>query len=159
MTKTNLITSEKGISKKKASDILRKNKIEKLIIIDKKKRVKGLITVTDIEKSEKYPLATKDSIGRLRVAAAIGVSDSLDRAERLVEVGVDALVLDTAHAHSLRVIKYNKRPKKKFKDKVQIIAGNIATSEGAAELIKLPINGLKVGIGPGSICTTRVIAR
>ena len=158
MTKTNLITSEKGISKKKASDILRKNKIEKLIIIDKKKRVKGLITVTDIEKSEKYPLATKDSIGRLRVAAAIGVgSDSLARAERLVEVGVDALVLDTAHAHSLRVIKTIK-DLKKFKDNVQIIAGNIATAEAAAELIKLPINGLKVGIGPGSICTTRVIA-
>ena len=159
MTKTNLITSEKGIYKKKASDILRKNKIEKLIIIDKKKRVKGLITVTDIEKSEKYPLATKDSIGRLRVAAAIGVgSDSLARAERLVEVGVDALVLDTAHAHSLRVIKTIKDLKKKFKDNVQIIAGNIATAEAAAELIKLPINGLKVGIGPGSICTTRVIA-
>ena len=116
MTKTNLITSEKGISKKKASDILRKNKIEKLIIIDKKKRVKGLITVTDIEKSEKYPLATKDSIGRLRVAAAIGVgSDSLARAERLVEVGVDALVLDTAHAHSLRVIKTIKDLKKNLR--------------------------------------------
>ncbi|MBF97225.1 MAG: IMP dehydrogenase [Pelagibacterales bacterium] len=159
MTKTKLITSEKGISIKKASDILRKNKIEKLIIIDKYKRCKGLITVTDIEKSEKYPLATKDNIGRLRVAAAIGVGeDGLDRAERLVEAGVDALVLDTAHAHSKRVIDTIKELKKKFKDRVQIVAGNIATSEAASELIKYPINGIKVGIGPGSICTTRVIA-
>ena len=159
MTNTKLITSEKGISIKKASDILRKNKIEKLIIIDKQKRCKGLITVTDIEKSEKYPLATKDNIGRLRVAAAIGVGKGgLDRAERLVEVGVDALVLDTAHAHSKRVINTIKELKKKFKDKVQLVAGNIATSEAASELIKYPINGIKVGIGPGSICTTRVIA-
>ena len=159
MTKTKLITSEKGISIKKASDVLRKNKIEKLIIIDKQRRCKGLITVTDIEKSEKYPLATKDNIGRLRVAAAIGVGkDGLYRAERLVEGGVDALVLDTAHAHSERVINSIKELKKKFKDKVQVIAGNIATSEAAAELIKYPINGIKVGIGPGSICTTRVIA-
>ncbi len=159
MTNTKLITSEKGISIKKASDILRKNKIEKLIIIDKQKRCKGLITVTDIEKSEKYPLATKDNIGRLRVAAAIGVGkDGLERAERLVEVGVDALVLDTAHAHSKRVINTIKELKKKFKDKVQIVAGNIATSEAASELMKYPIHGIKVGIGPGSICTTRVIA-
>ena len=159
MTNTKLITSEKGISIKKASDILRKNKIEKLIIIDKQKRCKGLITVTDIEKSEKYPLATKDNIGRLRVAAAIGVGKGgLDRAERLVEVGVDALVLDTAHAHSKRVINTIKELKKKFKDKVQLVVGNIATSEATSELIKYPINGIKVGIGPGSICTTRVIA-
>ena len=122
MTKTNLITSEKGISKRKASDILRKNKIEKLIIIDKQHRCIGLITVTDIEKSEKYPLATKDNIGRLRVAAAIGVGgDGLDRAERLVEAGVDALVLDTAHAHSSRVINTIKELKKLFKDSVQIL--------------------------------------
>ena len=159
MTNTKLITSEKGISIKKASDILRKNKIEKLIIIDKQKRCKGLITVTDIEKSEKYPLATKDNIGRLRVAAAIGVGKAgMDRAERLVEAGVDALVLDTAHAHSKRVINTIKELKKKFKDRVQVVAGNIATSEAASELIKYPINGIKVGIGPGSICTTRVIA-
>ena len=159
MTKKDLITSEKGISKVKASGILRKNKIEKLIIIDKQHRCIGLITVTDIEKSEKYPLATKDNIGRLRVAAALGVGgDGLDRAERLVEAGVDALVLDTAHAHSSRVINTIKELKNLFKDSVQILAGNIATAEGAAELIKHPINGLKVGIGPGSICTTRVIA-
>ena len=159
MTKTNLITSEKGISIKKASDILKANKIEKLIIIDKQKRCKGLITVTDIEKSQKYPLATKDHIGRLRTAAAIGVGkEGLSRAERLVEVGVDAIVLDTAHAHSKRVIDTLKDLKRKFKDRVQIIAGNIATSESAGELIKYPVDGLKVGIGPGSICTTRVIA-
>ena len=159
MTKTNLITSEKGISIKKASDILKANKIEKLIIIDKQKRCKGLITVTDIEKSQKYPLATKDHIGRLRTAAAIGVGkEGLSRAERLVEVGVDAIVLDTAHAHSKRVIDSLKDLKRKFKDRVQIIAGNIATSESAGELIKYPLDGLKVGIGPGSICTTRVIA-
>ncbi len=159
MTKTNLITSEQGISIKKASDILKANKIEKLIIIDKQKRCKGLITVTDIEKSQKYPLATKDHIGRLRTAAAIGVGkEGLSRAERLVEVGVDAIVLDTAHAHSKRVIDSLKDLKRKFKDRVQIIAGNIATSESAGELIKYPLDGLKVGIGPGSICTTRVIA-
>ena len=159
MTKTNLITSEKGISPKKASDILKENKIEKLIIIDKQKRCKGLITVTDIEKSQKYPLATKDHIGRLRTAAAIGVGkEGLGRAERLVDVGVDAIVLDTAHAHSKRVIDTLKDLKRKFKDRVQIIAGNIATSEAAAELIKYPVDALKVGIGPGSICTTRVIA-
>ena len=159
MTKTNLITSEKGISPKKASDILKANKIEKLIIIDKQKRCKGLITVTDIEKSQKYPLATKDHIGRLRTAAAIGVGkEGLGRAERLVDVGVDAIVLDTAHAHSKRVIDTLKDLKRKFKDRVQIIAGNIATSEAAAELIKYPVDALKVGIGPGSICTTRVIA-
>ncbi|MBV69144.1 MAG: IMP dehydrogenase [Pelagibacterales bacterium] len=159
MTRKNLITSEKGISKTKASGILRENKIEKLIIIDKHHRCIGLITVTDIEKSEKYPLATKDNIGRLRVAAAVGVGgDSLHRSERLVEAGVDALVLDTAHAHSSRVINTIKELKKVFKDSVQILAGNIATAEGASELIKYPINGLKVGIGPGSICTTRVIA-
>ena len=159
MTKTNLITSEQGISIKKASDILKANKIEKLIIIDKQKRCKGLITVTDIEKSQKYPLATKDHIGRLRTAAAIGVGkEGLSRAERLVEVGVDAIVLDTAHAHSKRVIDSLKDLKRKFKDRVQIIAGNIATSESAGELIKYPVDGLKVGIGPGSICTTRVIA-
>ena len=116
MTKNNLITSEKGISKARASDILRKNKIEKLIIIDKQHRCKGLITVTDIEKSEKYPLATKDNIGRLRVAAAIGVGgDGLDRAIMLVDAGVDALVLDTAHAHSSRVINTIKELKKYLK--------------------------------------------
>ncbi len=159
MTKSKLITSEKGISIKKASSILRENKIEKLIIIDKHGRCKGLITVTDIEKSEKYPLATKDNIGRLRVAAAIGVGkDGLMRAERLIEAGVDALVLDTAHAHSVKVISTIKEIRKMFKDKVQLIAGNIATGAAASELIKQPINGLKVGIGPGSICTTRVIA-
>ena len=159
MTKTKLITAQKGITIKKASDILKENKIEKLIIIDKQSTCKGLITVTDIEKSQKYPLATKDSIGRLRVAAAVGVGkDSIERAERLVESGVDALVLDTAHAHSKRVINTIKELRKKFKDKVQIIAGNIATSEAAIELIKYPIDGIKVGIGPGSICTTRVIA-
>ena len=128
MTKTKLITAQKGITIKKASDILKENKIEKLIIIDKQSKCKGLITVTDIEKSQKYPLATKDSIGRLRVAAAVGVGkDSIERAERLVESGVDALVLDTAHAHSKRVINTIKELRKKFKDKVQIIAGNIAT--------------------------------
>ena len=103
-----MITAQKGITIKKASDILKENKIEKLIIIDKHSTCKGLITVTDIEKSQKYPLATKDSIGRLRVAAAVGVGkDSIERAERLVEAGADALVLDTAHAHSKESNQYH----------------------------------------------------
>ena len=159
MTKKNLITAEIGISRKKALDILHSNKIEKLIVIDKDKRCVGLITVTDIKKSEKYPLATKDQIGRLRVAAAIGVGqDGLNRAEAIFEAGADAIVLDTAHAHSKRVIDTIRAIRKIVKNNIQVIAGNIATNEAAKMLLKEKVDGIKIGIGPGSICTTRIIA-
>ena len=159
MTKTNLITAEEGISRKKALNILHSNKIEKLIVIDKEKRCVGLITVTDIKKSEKYPLATKDHIGRLRVAAAIGVGqDGLKRAECIFNAGADAIVLDTAHAHSKRVIDTIRDIRKIVKNNIQVIAGNIATKEAAKLLLKQKIDAIKIGIGPGSICTTRVIA-
>ena len=159
MTKKNLITAEEGISRKKALDILHSNKIEKLIVIDKDKRCIGLITVTDIKKSEKYPLATKDHIGRLRVAAAIGVGqDGLKRAECIFNAGADAIVLDTAHAHSKRVIDTIRDIRKIVKNNIQVIAGNIATKEAAKLLLKQKIDAIKIGIGPGSICTTRVIA-
>ncbi len=159
MTKKNLITAEAGISRKKALDILHSNKIEKLIVIDKDKRCVGLITVTDIKKSEKYPLATKDHIGRLRVAAAIGVGeDGLNRAESIFKAGADAIVLDTAHAHSKRVIDTIRAIRKLVKNNIQVIAGNIATKEAAKMLLKEKVDAIKIGIGPGSICTTRVIA-
>ncbi len=159
MTKKNLITAEVGISRKKALDILHNNKIEKLIVIDKDKRCVGLITVTDIKKSEKYPLATKDNIGRLRVAAAIGVGqDGLNRAESIYKAGADAIVLDTAHAHSKRVIDTIRAIRKIVKNNIQVIAGNIATKEAAKLLLKEKVDAIKIGIGPGSICTTRIIA-
>ena len=159
MTKTNLITASEGINKKKALEILNNNKIEKLIVIDKEERCVGLITVTDIKKSEKYPLATKDNIGRLRVAAAIGVGkDGLKRAENLYHAGTDAIVLDTAHAHSKRVIDTFKELRKIVKNNIQLVAGNIATKEAAKLLLKQKVDAIKIGIGPGSICTTRIIA-
>ena len=159
MTKKNLITAEEGISRKKALDILHSNKIEKLIVIDKGKRCVGLITVTDIKKSEKYPLATKDHIGRLRVAAAIGVGqDGLNRAESIFKAGADAIVLDTAHAHSKRVTDTIRAIRKIVKNNIQVIAGNIATKEAAKMLLREKVDAIKIGIGPGSICTTRIIA-
>ena len=159
MTRTNLITAKEGVSKKSALETLHNNKIEKLIVVDKNKRCVGLITVTDIEKSQKYPLATKDNIGSLRVAAAIGVGSSgLERAENIYKAGADAIVLDTAHAHSERVINTIKDLRKMVKNNIQIIAGNIATKEAAKLLMKEHIDAIKIGIGPGSICTTRIIA-
>ena len=159
MTKSNLITAEEGIKQKKALEMLHNNKIEKLIVIDKSKKCVGLITVTDIEKSHKFPLATKDNIGRLRVAAAIGVGyDGLERAKSIYNAGADAIVLDTAHGHSKRVIDTIKDLKKIVKNNIQVIAGNIATKEAAKMLAKQKVDGIKIGIGPGSICTTRIIA-
>ena len=159
MTKSNLITAEEGIKQKKALEMLHNNKIEKLIVIDKSKKCVGLITVTDIEKSHKFPLATKDNIGRLRVAAAIGVGyDGLERAKSIYNAGADAIVLDTTHGHSKRVIDTIKDLKKIVKNNIQVIAGNIATKEAAKILAKQKVDGIKIGIGPGSICTTRIIA-
>lgn len=140
-----------------AENILKKNKIEKLPVVDKQNKLKGLITYKDIIKNKDRPYASKDVFGRLMVAAAIGVdSDSIERASSLVNAGVDALIIDTAHAHSLNVFKLVKSVRSKFD--IDIIVGNIATGEAAKELEKLKVDGIKVGIGPGSICTTRVIA-
>jgi IMP dehydrogenase len=157
MTKEKLITAPVGTTLDEAIKLLHKYKIEKLPIVDKENNLKGLITIKDIEKRRKYPNACKDSVGRLRVGAAIGTGeDSIHRAELLIKAGVDVIVIDTAHGHSTSVITMLEALKKKFD--VDIIAGNIATAEAAADLIKAGADGIKVGIGPGSICTTRVIA-
>jgi len=158
MTKDNLITVGKGTSLSEAEVILQKNKIEKLPVIDKNNKLIGLITFRDITKLRLKPIANKDVYGRLRVAAAIGVTDdSIERAEALVNSGVDAIVVDTAHGHSERVVGLLKELKKKFKE-IDVVVGNIATVEAAKFLVKAGADGIKVGIGPGSICTTRVVA-
>ncbi len=157
MTKERLITATVGTTLDKAQKILHKYKIEKLPIVDKGNNLKGLITIKDIEKRKKYPDACKDSVGRLCVGAAIGTGeDAMYRAELLVKAGADVIVIDTAHGHTSSAISTLKALKKRFG--VDVIAGNIATAEAAAELIKSGADGLKVGIGPGSICTTRIIA-
>lgn len=156
--KERLITASSGISLEKAQEILHKNRIEKLPVVNKDFELKGLITIKDIEKRLKHPFAAKDSFGRLMVAAAVGPSDELfDRAQALVNAGVDALIVDTAHGHSESVLRAVKELKKRFKN-IDIIGGNIATEEAARDLIKAGADGLKVGMGPGSICTTRIIA-
>tara|TARA_B100000427_G_scaffold309708_1_gene298938 strand:- start:916 stop:2388 length:1473 start_codon:yes stop_codon:yes gene_type:complete len=158
MTKKNLITVSKGTSLTQAEVILQKNKIEKLPVIDKNKKLIGLITFRDITKLRLKPIANKDVYGRLRVAGAIGVTDdSHERVQALVNSGVDAIVIDTAHGHSERVAGLLKELKKIFKN-IDIIVGNIATAEAAKFLVKAGADGIKVGIGPGSICTTRVVA-
>ncbi|MBS1647461.1 MAG: IMP dehydrogenase [Bacteroidetes bacterium] len=152
------VVAPHGINLKKAEDILQEHKIEKLPIVDKHNKLVGLITYKDILKIKVKPNACKDEMGRLRVAAALGVTaDTMLRAEALVKAGVDALIIDTAHGHSKGVMDMVRMVKKHFKH-TQIIAGNIATAEGAIALVKSGADGVKVGIGPGSICTTRVIA-
>jgi len=158
MTKENLITAPEGTTLQQAEEILQKNKVEKLPIVDKDGFLKGLITIKDIEKAVMYPNSARDSGGRLLVGAAIGVtSDVLDRSKALVEAKVDVLVLDSAHGHSNNIEVVLKKVKAAFPD-IQIIAGNIATAEAAEFLIKAGADAVKVGIGPGSICTTRVVA-
>ena len=158
MTKDNLVTAPVGTTLEEAKEILRKRKIEKLPLIDKNGRLGGLITIKDIEKAVKYPNAAKDGEGRLLCAAAIGVTgDVLERASALIEAGADALVLDSAHGHSKGILDVCRRVKAAFPS-CQLIAGNIATAEGAAALIDAGADCVKVGIGPGSICTTRVVA-
>ncbi len=158
MTKEGLITVREGITIEEAREILRKKKVEKLPIVDEKGYLKGLITAKDILKKLEHPHATVDSMGRLQVAGAIGVGkDALERAEALIDAETDALVIDTAHAHSELVIKTAKVLRKKYKD-VQLVVGNVATQEACRELAKIGVDGIKIGIGPGSICTTRVIA-
>ncbi len=158
MTKDNLVTAPEGTTLAEAQEKLRKYKIEKLPLVDGEGRLKGLITIKDIEKAVKYPDSARDSQGRLVVGAAIGVTDDvLDRAGALVAAQVDCLVLDSAHGHSQNIIKCVEKVKNKFPD-ITVIAGNVATAEGTEALIKAGADVVKVGIGPGSICTTRVIA-
>ncbi len=158
MTSTNLITAPEGTTLEEAQQILRNAKIEKLPIVDKNGYLKGLITIKDIEKSVKYPNGAKDSNGRLLAGAAIGITDDvLDRVDALVAAKVDVLVLDSAHGHSMNIMKCLKKVKEAYPH-IQVIAGNIATEEAAEALIKAGADAIKVGIGPGSICTTRVVA-
>ncbi|MGM9607558.1 MAG: IMP dehydrogenase [Oscillospiraceae bacterium] len=158
MTKENLVTAPEGTTLAEAKEILRQHKIEKLPIVDKDFRLKGLITIKDIEKAEVYPNSARDEKGRLLVGAAIGVTaDVLDRAKALIEAGADVLALDSAHGHSKNILECVKRIKAVFPD-VQLIAGNVATAEGTRALIEAGADCVKVGIGPGSICTTRVVA-
>jgi IMP dehydrogenase len=158
MTRERLITVREGVSQDEAKRLLHQHRIEKLVVVDDQYRCVGLITVKDIEKAVANPNACKDEQGRLRVAAATSVGDSgFERSGRLIEAGVDLLVVDTAHGHSRAVLDAVKRVKR-LSNAVQVVAGNIATAEGAAALIDAGADAIKVGIGPGSICTTRVVA-
>ncbi len=158
MTKDNLITVPVGTTLEEAEQILHQHRVEKLLVVDKDYVLKGLITVKDIQKKLKYPNAAKDSQGRLRVGAAMGAGpDFLERAQELVRRKCDVLAVDTAHGHSERVLEVVKAVKSKLPD-VQLLAGNVATYEGARDLIALGADGIKVGMGPGSICTTRVVS-
>lgn len=157
MTKKNLITAGVGIGLDGAQKLLHKYKIEKLPIVDKDYNLKGLITIKDIEKRRKYPNSCKDSMGRLRVGAAIGVGeDAFHRAEMLIKAGVDVLAIDTAHGHTKSLISFLGELKRNFD--IDVIAGNVATAEATADLIAAGADAVKVGIGPGSICTTRIVA-
>ena len=158
MTKDNLITTTQSTDLQQATDILQQHKIEKLPVVDKDFRLVGLVTYKDITKAKDKPFACKDKLGRLRVAAGIGVTaDSLERASALVEAGVDAIVIDSAHGHSKGVVEVLKKVKAAF-PQIDVVVGNIATGEAAKYLVAAGADGVKVGIGPGSICTTRVIA-
>jgi IMP dehydrogenase len=158
MTRENLITAPKGISLAEATKILMRSKVEKLPVVDKDGLLVGLITYKDLMKIKDNPIASKDAMGRLLVAAAVGVkSDTLDRIDMLVHAGADAVVIDTAHGHSAGVLREIKKACEAFKD-IQIVAGNVATGEAAQALYEAGVSAVKVGIGPGSICTTRIIA-
>jgi len=157
MTSRNLVTAPVGTTLGQAEEILHRNKIEKLPVVDADGKLRGLITVKDIQKKIQYPQATKDERGRLRVGAAVGVGpDAVERAQALVGAGVDVLVVDTAHGHSTGVLEMVRRIK--GVSSVEIVAGNIATAEAARALVDAGADGIKIGIGPGSICTTRVVA-
>src|SRR5918911_794956 len=157
MTKQPLVAVPVGTTLEQAKAVLQKHRIEKLLVIDGDKHLKGLITVKDIQKAIKYPHAAKDDLGRLRVAAAIGATgDYRERADELVKARVDCLVIDTAHGHSSRVIEAVREIKSRHAD-TQLVAGNVATTEGTRELIDAGVDAVKAGIGPGSICTTRVV--
>jgi IMP dehydrogenase len=158
MTKENLVTVSEGITLEDSKKLLHKHRIEKLLVVDKNGRLTGMITIKDIEKIKKYPNACKDSMGRLRVGAAVGVNpDMEERTEALLKVGADVILIDTAHGHSKNVIDAVKILKSNF-DEIELIAGNVGTSKGADDLVKAGVDGVKIGIGPGSICTTRIVA-
>jgi len=157
MTKENLITVPVGTTLEDAEEILHRHRVEKLLVVDDTFHLKGLITVKDIQKKIKYPNAAKDGHGRLRVGAAVGATgDFLERAQELVRAQVDVIVVDTAHGHSSRVLEAVRLLKAKLPE-VDLVAGNVATAEGACDLVKLGVDGVKVGVGPGSICTTRIV--
>jgi len=158
MTKDDLITVPVGTTLEQAKEILHQHKVEKLLVVDKDYNLKGLITVKDIQKQIKYPSACKDALGRLRVGAAVGVSpDVVDRTAALVEAKVDVIAVDTAHGHSKKVIETVEALRKRFSD-LEVIAGNVGTYDGAADLVAAGVAAVKVGMGPGSICTTRVVS-
>ena len=158
MTKENLATAKVGITLEESKQILHQRRIEKLLVVDEEGKLRGLITIKDIEKIKKYPNSCKDELGRLRVGAAVGVGpDTEERVSALVEAGVDLVAVDTAHGHAQGVLDTVKMIKAKFHD-LQVVAGNVATGEGTYALIQEGADGVKVGVGPGSICTTRVVA-
>jgi len=158
MTKDNLATAVVGITLEESKAILHERRIEKLLVVDEKGKLKGLITIKDIEKIKKYPDSCKDELGRLRVGAAVGIGpDMEDRIESLSSVSVDVVVIDTAHGHSDKVIQEVQNIRKKYPD-LELIAGNVATAEATKALIDAGVDAVKVGVGPGSICTTRVVA-
>jgi IMP dehydrogenase len=158
MTRDNLVTVSEGITLEKSKKLLHEHRIEKLLVVDDKGCLKGLITIKDIEKIKKYPNACKDHLGRLRVGAAVGIgSDMEKRAEVLLTAGADVIAIDTAHGHSLGVLRAIEQLKGTFRS-IELIAGNVATPEGAEALIRAGADGVKIGVGPGSICTTRIIA-
>ena len=157
MTRDNLVTVKSNISLEDSKKLLHKHRIEKLLVVDDEYRLKGLITVKDIEKIKRFPNACKDSLGRLRVGAAVGIIDREERIQALMAAGVDVIAIDTSHGHSKGVIDAIKSTRANFPG-CELIAGNVATSEGAQALIEAGVDGVKVGVGPGSICTTRIVA-
>jgi IMP dehydrogenase len=158
MTKDHLITVSEGISLEESKKLLHEHRIEKLLVVDQEGRLTGMITIKDIEKIKKYPNACKDRMGRLRVGAGIGVGpDMMPRAEALIKAGADVMVIDTSHGHTKNVIEATRRLKSTFSN-LELIAGNVATAKAAEDLIAAGADGIKVGIGPGSICTTRIVA-
>jgi IMP dehydrogenase len=158
MTKENLVTVSEGISMEESKKLLHQHRIEKLLVVDKNGRLTGLITIKDIEKIIKYPQACKDHLGRLRVGGALGVGeDMLERAQALVKAGVDVLLIDTSHGHSKNVMDAVIKLKSTF-PAMEVIAGNVATAKATEDLIKAGVDAVKIGIGPGSICTTRIVA-
>lgn len=157
MTKERLVTVPPGTTMERARELLHEHRIEKLLVVDEQGQLRGLITIKDIEKTERHPNAAKDALGRLRCGAAVGVAaDTLERVQALVAAGVDVVVIDTAHGHSSGVIETVERVRRTFPE-VPLIGGNVATGEGAEALIKAGVSAVKVGVGPGSICTTRVV--
>jgi IMP dehydrogenase len=157
MTSSNLVTAKPGITLEESKALLHAHRIEKLLVVDYEGNLHGLITIKDIEKIKRYPKSAKDDLGRLRVGAAIGVNSSLEHVVKLINVGVDVIVLDSAHGHSRNMIDSLARLKQTFPD-LQVIAGNVATADGTRALIKAGADCVKVGVGPGSICTTRIVA-